>query len=143
MSVQGYYFQSDSLSPRLSDSRDSVWESGRTDSRDPSIRNMTGLGQPLDERMDALAAALDHVEASCRHLGKELAATKQIVRYLLGARKRDMNWFNRYGGGGGRQIDPQSMHYWHETAQINAIFAFVQSQDNWQDAWDDVNSNSE
>ena len=98
---------------------------------------MPGLGQPLDERMDDIALALDHVEASCRHLQRELDAAKGIIIILLGARRRDMNWCNRYGGGGGRQIDQSSMHYWHETPDKNSIFAFVQQHSDWQTAWED------
>ena len=65
---------------------------------------------------------------------QELEATKQIVRILVGARRRDMIWFNRNEGG--RPIDPSQPHYWHETAEISAIFAYVQQSEEWHGAWD-------
>ena len=102
---------------------------------------MTGLGVPLDVRMDNLCTALAHLEAKVTYdslrideLNKELTAAKQIVRYLLQARRQHMEWFNHFGNNGG-PVDIRSQHYWYETEQIHHIFCFVNVQDNWRDAW--------
>ena len=121
-----YYFRSSS------DSRDRSRR--RDDSRDRSI--MPGEGRPISwtTRIEQLEANYRHLEVCREGLQAELEATKQIVRILIGARRRDMNWFN--ANAGGAPISPSNPNYWHETEAIAAIFAFVQRSEDWRGAWD-------
>ena len=146
---QGRHFGSDysSRSRSRTDSRDPSVR--RQDSRDPSFtgfarvtqRHFAGLSQPVDERIDNLDTALSVLEERItrdafivHQLGKELLATKHIVRYLVEARQRDMNWFNRYAGGG---PPLQSHQYWYEEERIISVLSYVMTHNNWQNAWDD------
>ena len=131
--------------------RDRGPSDSRDDSRERSPRRWTQTDLPNigpdAQNMEALCRALVCAQTMCYELDKkcceldrEVGAMKTIIRQLLFGRRRDMNWYNHYGGPGGGEVDRQSNAYWHEREELITVYNHVLAHDNWQDAWDQENA---